>query len=267
MILLVLLLVPILGIFIILTDMFRGSAVVSNGNQTYSDVVLLNRKRVKFTALTVSIVNLFVSLILFIFFDFSSNQFQFVQEYHEISHFHIYLGVDGLSIYFVLLTTIITPISLLSNWTSISENIKSYVIIILLLETLLLSVFLVLDILLFYIFFESILPPLFLLIGLFGSSNKVRASFYLFLYTLIIQCKRAKHRENPKALVTKVIKEILLPAWLMIQGMVKSLEMKKINILKWITAVLSHPLKNKITSKLFDNLNINKYCNIFFYNT
>ena len=82
----------------------------------------------------------------------------------------------------------------------------------LLLETLLLGVFLVLDILLFYVFFESTLPPLFLLIGLFGSSNKVRASFYLFLYTLIKQCKRAKHRENPKALVTKVVREILLPA-------------------------------------------------------
>ena len=82
----------------------------------------------------------------------------------------------------------------------------------LLLETLLLAVFLVLDILLFYIFFESILPPLFLLIGLFGSSNKVRASFYLFLYTLTQQCKRTKHRENPKVLVTKVVKEILLLA-------------------------------------------------------
>ena len=98
--------------------------------------------------------------------------------------YDIYLGVDGISIYFVLLTTIIMPIALLSNWNSIKENIKSYLIIMLLLETLLLAVFLVLDILLFYIFFESILPPLFILIGLFGSSNKVRASYYLFLYTL-----------------------------------------------------------------------------------
>lgn len=78
----------------------------------------------------------------------------------------------------------ITPIALLSNWKSIQDNVRSYVIIILLLESLLLAVFLVLDILLFYIFFESILPPLFILIGLFGSSNKTRASFYLFLYTL-----------------------------------------------------------------------------------
>ena len=93
------------------------------------------------------------SLIIFTIFDFSSNQFQFVQEYHEISSFDFYLGLDGLSIYFVLITTIITPIALLSNWTSISENVKSYVIIILLLETLLLAVFLVLDILLFYIIY------------------------------------------------------------------------------------------------------------------
>ena len=144
----------------------------------------LDIRRIKTIALSTSIINLFISLIVFILFDFSNNQFQFVQEYHEISSFDFYLGLDGLSIYFVMLTTIITPIALLSNWNSINENIRSYVIIILLLETLLLAVFLVLDILLFYIFFESILPPLFILIGLFGSSNKVRASFYLFLYTL-----------------------------------------------------------------------------------
>jgi NADH-ubiquinone oxidoreductase chain 4 len=148
------------------------------------DLSLLNIRRIKTIALSTSIINLFVSLILFIMFDFSSNQFQFVQEYHQVSSFDFYLGLDGLSIYFVMLTTIITPIALLSNWNSINDNVRSFVIIILLLESLLLAVFLVLDILLFYIFFESILPPLFILIGLFGSSNKVRASFYLFLYTL-----------------------------------------------------------------------------------
>ncbi len=171
MLLLLLLLIPMIGIFIISTGL----------SYDLSDI---NIKRIKFTALATSIINLFVSLIIFILFDSSNNQFQFVQEYHQINSFDFYLGIDGLSIYFVLLTTIIIPISLLSNWTSISENIRSYIIIILLLETLLLAVFLVLDILLFYIFFESILPPLFILIGLFGSSNRVRASFYLFLYTL-----------------------------------------------------------------------------------
>lgn len=80
-----------------------------------SELSDLNKKKIKFIALTTSVLNLFVSLIIFIFFDFSSNQFQFVQEYHEISYFDFFLGIDGLSIYFVLLTTIIIPISLLSN--------------------------------------------------------------------------------------------------------------------------------------------------------
>lgn len=174
MLLLLLLLIPTLGIFIVSTSMFYNKQDISVFNQ-----------RIKIVALTTSIINLLLSLIIFVALNFSSNQFQFVQEYHQISYFDFYLGVDGLSIYFVLLTTIIIPISLLSNWTSISDNIRCFVIIILLLETFLLGVFLVLDILLFYVFFESILPPLFILIGLFGSSNRVRAGFYLFLYTLL----------------------------------------------------------------------------------
>jgi NADH-ubiquinone oxidoreductase chain 4 len=172
MILSILLLLPIIGIFMISTGI---SYELSH----------LKIKRIKITALTISIINLLISLFIFILFDFSNNQFQFVQEYYKISSFDFYLGLDGLSIYFVLLTTFIIPIALLSNWTSINENVRSYIILILLLETLLLAVFLVLDILLFYIFFESILPPLFILIGLYGSSNRVRASFYLFLYTLL----------------------------------------------------------------------------------
>jgi NADH:ubiquinone oxidoreductase subunit 4 (subunit M) len=102
MLLTLLLLVPILGIFTISTGM------------SY-ELSSLDIRRIKRIALTTSIINLFISLIVFILFDFSNNQFQFVQEYHEISSFDFYLGLDGLSIYFVLLTTIITPIALLSN--------------------------------------------------------------------------------------------------------------------------------------------------------
>jgi NADH-ubiquinone oxidoreductase chain 4 len=169
---LLLLLIPLIGI----------SFVILESNYGLS----LNNIRIKSIGLVTSVINLIVSLFMFILFDFSGKQFQYIEEQYQINYFDIYLGVDGLSIYFVLLTTIIMPIALLSNWNSInSKNVLSFVVIILLLETLLLAVFLVLDILLFYIFFESILPPLFLLIGLFGSSNKVRASFYLFLYTLL----------------------------------------------------------------------------------
>lgn len=139
---------------------------------------------IKLVALSISIINLIISLLIFIFFHSSSNQFQYVQEHYNMQIFDIYLGVDGTSIYFILLTTIIMPIALLSNWNSIKENVKSYLIIMLLLEMLLLVVFMATDMMLFYIFFESILPPLFLLIGIFGSDNKVSASYYLFLYTL-----------------------------------------------------------------------------------
>lgn len=102
MLLLLLLLTPLTGIFLISTGISYNA----------SDLGL---NRIKYTALTISILDLIISLVIFILFDFSSNQFQFVQEYHSISSFDFYLGVDGLSIYFVLLTTIIIPIALLSN--------------------------------------------------------------------------------------------------------------------------------------------------------
>ena len=167
-----LLLIPLIGVFLIYTT-------------TFYNLSLEKIKYIKSTALIASIIDLIISLIVYILYDYSNNQFQFVQEHLEIGYFDIYLGLDGVSIYFVLLTTIIIPISLLSNYTSIKVHIRSYLILILLLETLLLTVFLVLDTLMFYIFFESILPPLFILIGIFGSDNRVKASFYLFLYTLL----------------------------------------------------------------------------------
>jgi len=202
-----LLLIPLIGIFLICSISIyseNNSKIILNksyglatlnltvfpdfGNLTNTlplkTSLFSNKTTLKNIALISSILNLIISLIIYMLFDFSSNQFQFVQEHYNLSFFDVYLGLDGISIYFVLLTTIIMPIALLSNWNSITYNLKSYLIIMLLLETLLLAVFLVLDVLLFYIFFESILPPLFLLIGLFGSSNKVRASFYFFLYTL-----------------------------------------------------------------------------------
>jgi NADH:ubiquinone oxidoreductase subunit 4 (subunit M) len=102
MLLSLLLLVPLIGIFVISTTM---AYVLSS----------LNIKRIKIIALSTSVFNLFISLIIFILFDFSTNQFQFVQEYHQIYSYDFYLGIDGLSIYFILLTTIIVPIALLSN--------------------------------------------------------------------------------------------------------------------------------------------------------
>lgn len=100
MILLSLLLTPIIGICLIASLSYEN---------------IYNLKYSKIIALIASILNLFVSFIVFLLFNFSDNQFQFVQEYHNIHNFDFYLGVDGISIYFVLLTTIIMPIALLSN--------------------------------------------------------------------------------------------------------------------------------------------------------
>ncbi|SRR5690348_449881 len=96
-----LLVIPLIGLLVISSYM------------TY-DISVLN-KGIKTTALITSVINLLCSLLIFILFDFSVNQFQFVQDYHQVSTYDFYLGVDGLSIYFLLLTTIIVPIALLSN--------------------------------------------------------------------------------------------------------------------------------------------------------
>ena len=177
-----LLITPLIGLLIIVsnTQYHEDTNIYKSFGSTGKSVLYF-----KSAALKTSVLTLFISLLMFISYDFSTNQFQFVQDNTNINIFDIYLGIDGLSMYFILLTTVIMPISLLSNWKSISHNIKPFLITILLLEILLLSVFLVLDSFLFYVYFESILPPLFILIGLFGSINKVRASFYLFLYTLL----------------------------------------------------------------------------------
>ena len=101
----ILLLVPLLGIFII-------SASSTDYDTIESNTVDIKLKKI---ALSASIFNLIVSLIMYMLFDFSTNQFQFVQEHYNLSYFDVYLGVDGLSIYFVLLTTIIMPIAIISN--------------------------------------------------------------------------------------------------------------------------------------------------------
>lgn len=117
MLLVLLLLIPLIGIFMISTISVSPSGEMETygGHRVGGSYSLSTLKQIKIIALSASIINLFVSLIVFLLFNFSSNQFQFVQEYHRISSFDFYLGVDGISIYFVLLTTIIMPIALLSN--------------------------------------------------------------------------------------------------------------------------------------------------------
>jgi NADH-ubiquinone oxidoreductase chain 4 len=109
MVLMSLLVIPFIGIFIISCDIFYYKSTIKKVNSVRS---FFNNKGI---ALITSILNMLASFILFILYDFNNNQFQFVQEHYTVNIFDIYLGVDGLSIYFVLLTTIIMPIAILSN--------------------------------------------------------------------------------------------------------------------------------------------------------
>lgn len=165
-----LLIIPLLGALLL---------APMQGNTQQSEAQM---KRV---ALGTTLINFILSIVLWAEFDSSTSEYQFTQEFNQVNFCHLHIGVDGISLYFVLLTTFITPICILSNWDNIKEQLKYFLMCFLVLETLLIAVFVVLDILLFYVFFESVLIPLFLIVGIWGgSATRVRAAFLLFLYTL-----------------------------------------------------------------------------------
>jgi NADH-ubiquinone oxidoreductase chain 4 len=150
-----------------------------------SILLVIKDESAKMIALATSLINFILSIYLWIQFDSSTTQFQFVYNFKELNYYQFNIGIDGISLYFVLLTTFITPICILSNYNTITHNVKYFLISFLLLEALQIAVFIVLDLLLFYIFFESVLPLLFIIIILYGSGeDKIRSALLLFLYTL-----------------------------------------------------------------------------------
>jgi proton-translocating NADH-quinone oxidoreductase chain M len=135
-----------------------------------------------------SLLTFLLSLLLWIKFDMSTPKYQFVEKFFSVpySNMHIYLGVDGISVFFVLLTTFLIPICLLASWDAIKIHIREYSIAFLFLESVLICVFTVLDVLFFYIFFEAVLIPMFLIVGVWGSrERKIRAAYQFFVYTLV----------------------------------------------------------------------------------
>ena len=145
-----------------------------------------NDNKIKTISLTTSLINLLITSILWINFNNNCHEYQFVEEWTNISFCHFHLGVDGISLPFVILTTFILPICILVSWSSINKNIRYFFILFLILESLLIAVFVVLDLLLFYITFESCLIPMFLIIGIWGSrERKIHAAMMFFLYTLL----------------------------------------------------------------------------------
>nr|AHX02487.1 NADH dehydrogenase subunit 4 [Riquetophycus sp. HSY-2014a] len=128
------------------------------------------------------------SLLLWIQFDANTSFFQFLETFKWFSFFNFYytIGIDGISLFFILLTTFLIMICILVSWSSVYLNIKDYLICFLTLEFLLIQVFCVLDLFLFYIYFESVLIPMFLIVGIWGSrQRKIRAAYQFFLYTLL----------------------------------------------------------------------------------
>ncbi|MCW4114529.1 NADH-quinone oxidoreductase subunit M [Aurantimonas sp. MSK8Z-1] len=146
----------------------------------------LARRNIRNVALWTTVITFVVSLFIWIGFDPSNPGFQMVEDSDWVgSGIRYHMGVDGISMLFVILTTFLMPICILASWESVQARVKEYMIAFLVLETLVVGVFCALDIVLFYIFFEGSLIPMFLIIGVWGGKRRVYASYKFFLYTFL----------------------------------------------------------------------------------
>ena len=165
-----LILLPSIGAFFIF--------FVKSGNKTY--------QASKYVALFIASANFLLSIYLWLIFDISTSEFQFVENREWIKGFINYkVGVDGISILFIILTTLIATLCIISVNSTISNRLKDFLIAILLMETLMIGVFCSLDLVIFYLFFEGGLIPMFLIIGIWGGERRVYSAFKFFLYTLL----------------------------------------------------------------------------------
>ncbi|SIT59656.1 NADH:ubiquinone oxidoreductase, membrane subunit M [Mesorhizobium prunaredense] len=143
------------------------------------------RRNIRAIALWTTGITFIISLFIWTGFDNAEPGFQFVEKFAWLdSGISYHMGVDGISMLFVILTTFLMPLCILASWESIEKRVKAYMIAFLLLETLMIGVFCALDIVLFYVFFEAGLIPMFIIIGVWGGKRRVYASFKFFLYTL-----------------------------------------------------------------------------------
>ena len=164
--------IPLIGAGFILT--IRGDADVVSRNARY-------------VALWTSMAVFLLSILLWINFDTTTSDFQFVEHAAWMPEFNIsyHMGVDGISMLFVLLAALLTPICIIASWESITERVKEYMISFLILETIMIGMFSALDLIVFYIFFEAVLIPMYLIIGVWGGPRRVYAAIKFFLYTLL----------------------------------------------------------------------------------
>ena len=162
---------PLVGVAFLLTQRGEDAATLRN---------------IRWATLLTTLATFALSLVAWTRFDATSAAFQLVEEHPWFGSGLVYkLGVDGFSMPFVLLTTFLMPFAILASWESVEKRVKEYMIAFLVLETLMIGVFCALDLVLFYLFFEGGLIPMFLIIGIWGGKRRVYASFKFFLYTLV----------------------------------------------------------------------------------
>lgn len=163
---------PLAGVLVILSVRGEEAVVASNA---------------RWTALWTSLITFALSLILWFRFDRDTADFQFVEHLSWLPEFGVNyaMGVDGISVLFVLLSTFLTPLCILASWEAIGNRVREFMIAFLILETMMVGMFCALDFVLFYVFFEGVLIPMFLIIGVWGGARRVYAAFKFFLYTLL----------------------------------------------------------------------------------
>ena len=145
-----------------------------------------NNLNSRYVAIFTSFANLILSIYIWILFDYSTSEFQFLEDREWLKGYvNFKLGIDGISILFILLTALIIPICVLSVTATVKSRLKEFLVILLILETLMIGVFCSLDLVIFYLFFEGGLIPMFLIIGIWGGTRKVYSAFKFFLFTLL----------------------------------------------------------------------------------
>src|ERR1041384_5400643 len=174
---------PLLSLVPFLPLVGVGFIMTSRGDDA---VVAPNARNI---ALSTSLIVFALSIVLWIEFDPSTHAFQFVERARWVSiggfTINYHMGVDGISPFFILLSTLLTGLCIVSSWTVIQFQVKEYMIAFLVLETMMVGVFCALDFILFYVFFEGVLVPMFLIIGVWGGPRRIYSAFKFFLYTLL----------------------------------------------------------------------------------
>ena len=173
---------PLLSLVTFLPLVGVGFIMVLRGEE---EIVARNARNI---ALSTSLIVFLLSILLWTGFDSGTAAFQFVERTRWVSiggiAINYHMGIDGISLFFVLLSTLLTVLCIVSSWHSVHSQIKEYMIAFLVLETMMVGMFCSLDFILFYVFFEGVLIPMFLIIGVWGGPRRVYAAFKFFLYTL-----------------------------------------------------------------------------------